>query len=136
MADKFSKAALGEAVLVIAKANYKAAGAIEKGDVVVFTAHQDDELATISAGGDASALVAGVAMKDIAVGAYGPVLKIGIIKVTAGAAGVTVGKHIESAEDGEVEDGATATKVIGRAEQTFTHGDTGLVFIQAVGGGA
>lgn len=136
MADEFTKAALGEAVLVIAQANFKAAETITKGDVVYASAHNDDDLPSISVAGNAQTECVGVAMKDIASGAYGPVLICGIIKVTAGAAAVTVGALIEAAANGAVEDGATATKVIGRAYQTMANGATGLVFVNCMGGGA
>lgn len=139
MTDKFTKAAVGEAVLVISEAVYKVETAVTKGQVVAVQTHVDDGLPTIQPATDGSLVVVGVAQKDGAVGESIPVLKIGIIKCAGGDSGCTLGKHIMAAAstataptlaaNGNVEDADAYNKVIGRALQTIASGDTGLVFI-------
>lgn len=136
MADKFSPVGLGDSIYEILKIPCEAEAAVEKGDVVYASSHVDDGLPKVSPATDALATCMGVAMNDAEIGEVVIVLAIGAIKVTVGAGGVVVGQHIESADDGEVEDGATATKVIGRSWQTASHGDTAIVAINCMGGGA
>jgi len=136
MADKFSSVGLGDAIYELLKIPCEAAEAIEKGDVVYASSHVDDGLPKVSVGTDGVATAIGVAMNDASAGEIVNVLVVGAVKVTVGAGGIVVGQQIEAAADGAVEDGATATKVIGRALQTASEGDTAIVFINCLGGGA
>jgi len=134
LADKFPQVALGEAVLVVAQMNMKLAGNVTKGDVVIASAHQDDDVPTVVIGTDQSAKFMGIAMKTGVTGDSIPVLTIGIIKVTAGAGTVILGEEIECAANGAVENtvgGATVALIIGRGLQTLASGDTGIVWINA-----
>jgi len=133
MVTVFSKAALGEAVLIVAQANFILAGNVTKGDVVIASAHTADGLPTVVIGTDAAATVVGVAMKTGVTGEAIPVLMIGIIVVTAGAGGVVLGEAIEAAATGHVEDGAGAGIIIGRGLQTIANTETGIVWVNCAG---
>jgi hypothetical protein len=134
--DNFPALALGD-VLDESQShiiNYKCAAAITKGQVVVFSAHVAGELPTIDVAGAAAANCLGVALKTGAIGEAIPVLKRGVVKVTA-SGGITGGVPIVSGAAGAVVTfGAnTFDKVIGRAEQTFLTTDTGLASIDCEG---
>lgn len=112
------------------------AGPVSKGDVVARSAAVSGDLDSVVQADAASELVVGVALKAGVTGDVIPVLKQGIVKVTAPAA-ITGGTKIVSAATGGVAALAADTftglqlvaQVIGRALQTFGAGDTGLVFI-------
>jgi len=134
MADLFSKAALGEAVLIIAQLTLKAEADITKGQVVIANTHTAEELVSVSPAGAAAANVIGVAMQDISAGEWGPILICGIIKVTASGAIVAGIKVVTGAAGVVVTVGAnTFEKVIGFALQDFGDGDTGLIWFGGPG---
>lgn len=60
----------------------------------------------------------------------GTVCTDGIFELTASASGFTTGKTVIAAGYKTVEDGTTAGKVIGKALQTVTSGNTGDVLIR------
>jgi hypothetical protein len=136
MADLFPALALGDcldeskAVII----NAKAQTAVTKGQIVVFNTHTAGELPSVSTAGAAAANCLGLALKDIAAGESGPILVMGIAKVTDSGAGVTGGVCIVSGAAGTIVTfGAnTFDKIIGRALQTFAAGDTGLAFINCL----
>jgi hypothetical protein len=105
---------------------------VTKGDVVEAT-HLDDDMPKVTTAALGSVTAFGVAMQTGIVGASILVCLFGIVKVTAGAGGVTAGKTIIVAGTGStigtVCDGVTAGSIIGRALQTIASGGTGLVFI-------
>lgn len=132
MADEFSKVALGEAVLNVSQMTVKAESAITKGDIVQWKTHTDDELASVEPAGNESLIVAGIALKDISAGEWGPMLNIGIVKALSG--GSTLGKHQMAVTpvgtDGiGFKDSDAYGKVCARAVQTIGSGNTGLFFI-------
>jgi len=138
MADLFPALALGEC-LDEAQATIitcRLAGSVSKGDVVARSVAVSGELDSVVQAGANSELVIGVALRGGVSGEYIPVLKQGIIKVTASGA-IIGGTKIKAAATGRVAamvaDTFTAlqlvAQVIGRALQTFADTDTGLVFI-------
>jgi len=133
MVDEFSPVALGDAIIELLVLPMKASAAITKGDVVKVTAHQDDDLPTIETATDAATTCVGVALQDMAQDEVGEVLVLGVVKVTAGAVGITLGAAIEAAAAGAVEAGTTAGAIIGRGLQTVASAATGLVFINCLG---
>lgn len=133
MADKFSKVALGEAVVNISQITVKAESAVTKGDIVQWKTHTDDEVASVEKAANESLIVAGVVLRDIGAGEYGPMLNIGIIKALSG--GSTLGKHQMAvtpvgASGIGFKDADAYNKVCARAVQTMSSGDTGLFFIK------
>jgi len=131
MADKFSAISLGEALdesqaVVIP---CECASSITKGKVVKANTHVDNGLPKVVVAGDADAAAIGVALKSGVQGDVIPVLVLGIVKVTAGAGGVTLGATIEAAANGCVEAGTTSGKILGKGLQTLSSGDTGLVLV-------
>ena len=60
----------------------------------------------------------------------GAVATQGVHILTASGGNVTAGKTVIATAYNTVEDGTTAGKVIGRALETFTSGNTGKILIQ------
>jgi len=115
------------------------ASSVTKGQVVKANAHADNGLPTVApqAAGTLTTSL-GVALKSGDSGETIPVLVFGVVKVTAGAGGCTVGQSIgatpASSDPGTVANNSTGGQIIGRALQTLSSGDTGLVFICSGGG--
>lgn len=101
--DLFSVVELGEEIGPYPgqKANFKAAANITKGQLVVADTHTDQELVSVNVAGAGAVDVIGVALQDIASGAWGPILLKGLVKVTASAA-ITAGYKIISAANGQI----------------------------------
>jgi len=75
-------------------------------------------------------IVLGVALESGVAGAIIQVATGGIVKVTAGTGGTTVGKFVMvSADAGKITDADAYGKVFGRALHTLNSGDTGLVLL-------
>jgi len=131
LTDLFSDVELGEAVKVDAQMSFKAQSAITKGDVVKMDTHTSGSLGSVSkvTGTDDKPL--GVAMKTVSAGEYVPVLVSGVIKVT-GSGAITIGTWVKTAAPGGSYVMTTASLTVGcvgKALQTFTNGDTGMILI-------
>ena len=136
MTDVFTKVGLGDAIYEVLVIPCEATATVTKGDVVVATTHAVDKIVTVSPAGALGAVDGiGVAMENIAIGAIGKVLKIGVIKVTADDA-VTAGERwMPGGTAGVAPMTAAGTTVadleasMGRALQDLAVGDTGLVTV-------
>lgn len=132
MADLFPGLALGDALDVSQAVivPYPCETAVVKGQVVIFVTHTTGQLPTVATAGALAINVLGVALKTGAAGETVPVLTKGMVKVQA-SGGITAGVLIVSEVTGQVQTVGSNTfeKVIGRAIQTFTNGDQGIVHI-------
>lgn len=146
MADLYPAVGLGDAPFEISKIPMKCETAVTKGDVVEYDTHTSGELPSVSTTTGASKKVAGVALRSGAAGEVIPVLKAGIVKVTASGA-ITLGDKVVSAANGAVAASAAldapatygeaamqaeldkVEQRFGVALQTFADGDTGLILL-------
>lgn len=134
MVDEFSPVGLGDAIYEILKIPCEAEAAVTKGDLVFASEHVDDGLPQVTPTVTSSELAIGVAMNDAEEGEVVNVLVVGVIKVTAGTGGCTVGKSIiAAAEKGTVCDGNTAGQIVGKALQTAAAAATLIVAINCLG---
>jgi len=132
LTDLYPGLALGD-VLIPEQASilpFKCAASVAKGDPVQFNTHTEDELPSVSPintdGGVADSI--GIALKAGSTGDIIPVCVRGVVKVKACGA-ITGGLQITGDITGRVDAGATATKTIGKALQTFGAADEGLAMI-------
>jgi len=134
MVDEFQYAGLGDAIYEILKIPCIAEAAVAKGELVYASSHVDDSLPKVTPTVTSSAIALGVAMNSAAIGAVVNVLVVGVIKVTAGTGGCTVGQSIiAAAEKGTVCNGTTAGQIVGRALQTAAAAATLVVAINCLG---
>jgi len=134
MVDEFQYAGLGDAIYEILSIPCIAEAEVTKGQLVFASEHVDDGLPLVTPTVTSSLLAVGVAMNSAAIGAVVNVLVIGVIKVTAGTGGCTVGASIiAAAETGTVCDGTTAGGIVGKALQTAAAAATLIVFINCTG---
>jgi hypothetical protein len=133
MADKFSNADLGQEISLFGKymsCEVQTGKTVTKGDVVEAAAEVSNGLPKVQPALTGSLIVLGVALEDGVAGAVIQVATGGIVKITAGAAGTTVGKLVMvGANAGTVVDADAYGKVFGRALHTLSSGDTGLVLL-------
>jgi len=136
MTDLFSDIALGEALVEILTLSLKAQGAITKGDLVKMDAHTAGEIGSVSKVTGTDDKAVGIALKSVSAGEYVSVCCIGIVKVT-GSGAITLGTFVKTAAPGGsyVMSAASLTVgTVGKALQTFSDGDTGLILLCPLGG--
>ena len=133
MSDKFSNADLGQEISLFGRyisCEVQTAKTVTKGDVVEAAAEVSNGLPKVQPALTGSLIVLGVALESGIAGATIQVAVGGIVKVTAGTGGTTVGKYVmASADAGKITDADAYGKVFGRALHTLNSGDTGLVLL-------
>jgi hypothetical protein len=133
MTDDFSSAGLGECVSVFedtVNCEVYSGKTVTKGQVVEVAAEVAGGLPKVQPAQSGSLIVLGVALKSGNAGAVISVLTRGIVKVTAGANGTTVGKKVMvDTTEGTVTDADAYDKAFARALHTLAEGDTGLILL-------
>jgi len=131
MTDHFPDIDAGETLLGSIIISMKCAGSITKGDLVKMSTHTTKEIGTIAVTASTGDIPIGQALKSGSAGDYIPVLVKGVGKLMA-SGNITLGAMVKTAAPGGQYVASTsswAAGYVGKALQTLSDGDTGLVWL-------
>ena len=137
LTDLWSAIELGEALAEVLTQSFKAESDVTKGQIVVADTHTADEYASVAAGGAGAVDAVGVALQDIDAGEWGPVLLIGVVKVTASGS-ITAGNKVRPAATGKVQAMPTTPaagdekQIIGKSLQDAADGDMVVILLGVI----